>query len=109
MSLPSFDVIRPRTQHAAVDELARYGAEVQMVAGGTDLIPSMKQGLFAPRVLLDLKSVRELDFICFDAESGLEIGALARITSIVQSDLIAQCFPALHEAAKTIASPLLRN
>jgi hypothetical protein len=78
-------------------------------AGGTDLIPSMKQGLFAPPVLLDLKGIRELDFIRFDAGGSLAIGALARITTIVDSPVIAQHFPVLHEAAKTIASPLLRN
>ncbi len=109
MSLPSFEVIRPRTENAAVDALARYGAEVQMVAGGTDLIPSMKQGLFAPRVLLDLKLIRELDFIRFDPEEGLSIGALTRISTIVASRVIAEQFPVLHQAAKTIASPLLRN
>jgi 4-hydroxybenzoyl-CoA reductase subunit beta len=109
MSLPSFEVIRPGTQHAAVDALARYGPELQMVAGGTDLIPSVKQGLFAPRVLLDLKPIRELDFIRFDPEQGLAIGALTRISTIVASRLIADQFPVLHAAAKTIASPLLRN
>jgi len=109
MSLPSFDVIRPRTTGAAIDALARYGAEVQIVAGGTDLVPSMKQGLFAPRALLDLKPIRELDFIRFDPEEGLSIGALTRISAIVASRIIAEQFPVLHEAAKTIASPLLRN
>src|SRR3989441_12992206 len=109
MSLPCFQVIRPTTLDAALDALARYGADVQMVAGGTDLIPSMKQGLFAPTTLLDLKGIRELDFIRFDPEQGLAIGALARITTIVDSPIIARRFPVLHEAAKTIASPLLRN
>jgi len=109
MSLPAFEVIRPQTLDDAIEALGRYGEDAQMIAGGTDLIPSMKQGLFAPRVLLDLKSVRELDFISYDAERGLEIGALARITAVVQSDVIARHFPVLHEAAKTIASPLLRN
>jgi len=109
MSLPSFEVMRPRTVHAAVDALTRYGSEAQMVAGGTDLIPSIKQGLFAPRVLLDLKPIRELDFIRFDPEHGLSIGPLTRISAVVASRLIAEQFPVLHEAAKTIASPLLRN
>lgn len=109
MSLPSFEVLRPRTLDAAVEALGRFGADAQMVAGGTDLIPSMKQGLFAPPVLLDLKGIRELDYIRFDPERGMEVGALARITTIVDSPAIAKHFPVLHEAAKTIASPLLRN
>src|ERR1043166_7915149 len=109
MSLPPFEVIRPRTLDAAVDTLARYGMDAQMVAGGTDLIPSMKQGLFAPKALLDLKGVRELDYIRFDPECGLALGALTRITTLVNSRVLAELFPALHAAAKSIASPLLRN
>lgn len=109
MSLPSFEVVRPRSLESAIDALARYGADAQMVAGGTDLVPSMKQGLFAPRVLLDLKGLRDLDFIRFDPDRGLEIGALTRITPIAESPVLARYFPVLHEAAKTIASPLLRN
>ena len=80
-----------------------------MIAGGTDLVPSLKQGLFSPRALVDLKGLRELDFIRFDPERGLEIGALATIAAIAASPLLASQFPVLHEASRTVASPLLRN
>jgi 4-hydroxybenzoyl-CoA reductase subunit beta len=109
MALPSFEVVRPRALDAALEALDHYGADAQIVAGGTDLIPSMKQQLFSPRVLVDVKPLRGLDFIRYDPEKGLEIGALTRITAIAESPVIAQHFPVLHEAVKTIASPLLRN
>ena len=109
MSLPSFQLIRPRTVETALESLAQYGPDVQPVAGGTDLIPSMKQGLFAPKVLLDLKALRELDFIRFDPPQGLAIGAMTRVSTIVSSRIISQQFPVLHEAAKSIASPPLRT
>ncbi|HEV2178107.1 MAG TPA: FAD binding domain-containing protein [Terriglobia bacterium] len=109
MSLPAFEVTRPRTLDAAVEVMTRYGADAQIVAGGTDLIPSMKQGLFAPKVLLDLKGLRELNFIRFDRERGLEIGALATISALANAEIIERLFPVLHAAAKTVASPLLRN
>lgn len=109
MSLLPFDVLRPRTLDRALEALGRYGAEAQVVAGGTDLVPSMKQGLFAPRLLIDLKAIHDLDFIRFHPGRGLEIGALSRITPIAESPLVKRLFPVLHEAAKVIASPLLRN
>jgi 4-hydroxybenzoyl-CoA reductase subunit beta len=80
-----------------------------MIAGGTDLVPSMKQGLFSPRVLVDLKGLRELDFIRFGPDRALEIGALTTISALAASPDVAMHFPVLHEAAKTVASPLLRN
>jgi 4-hydroxybenzoyl-CoA reductase subunit beta len=109
MSLPSFEVVRPKTLEAALEALDHYGLDAQIVAGGTDLIPSMKQQLFLLRVLVDIKPLRELDYIRYDAERGLEIGALAKITSIAESTAIRRHFPVLSEAARTIASPLLRN
>ncbi len=60
MSLPEFKLLRPRTVAEAVDLLARHAPEVQVIAGGTDLIPSMRQKLFAPQYVLDIRGVREL-------------------------------------------------
>lgn len=109
MSIPSFELVRPRTLEAAIEALGRYGPECQILAGGTDVVPSLKQRLFAPRVVLDIKPLRELDDIHYNPEEGLVLGALTRISMLARSALIAQHFPVLREAAKTIASPLLRN
>jgi 4-hydroxybenzoyl-CoA reductase subunit beta len=109
MSLPPFEVLRPWNLDAAVIALGRFGLDIKLVAGGTDLIPSMKQGLFAPKVLLDLKGLRDLGFVHFDPERGLTVGSLTTISALTDSPLIARHFPVLHAAAKTVASPLLRN
>ena len=109
MSLPPFEVLRPWNLDAAVAALGRFGVDAKLVAGGTDLIPSMNQGLFAPRVLLDLKGLRDLCFIRFDPERGLTVGALATISALTDSPVIARHFPVLHAAARNVASPLLRN
>jgi 4-hydroxybenzoyl-CoA reductase subunit beta len=108
MSLPSFQLLRPHSLDEAVALLATHAPEVQIIAGGTDLIPSLRQRLFAPRCLLDLRLVRELRGIVPHAQ-GLAIGALTTLTEIERSREIAQRYPALHEAAKTVASPVLRN
>jgi 4-hydroxybenzoyl-CoA reductase subunit beta len=109
MSLPAFDVVRPRTLDSAVETLRCYGVDAQMIAGGTDLLPSIKQGLFGPRVLVDLKGLRELDYIRFDPEQGLELGGLTTIARLANSPMVARQCSVLHEAAKSVASPLLRN
>jgi len=108
MSLPEFKLLRPRSLAEAVDFLAKY-ADTQIVAGGTDVIPSMKQRLFTPAWVIDMRRIAELRGIRSLAGQGIEIGALTTLTEIEQSELIRRDYPVLYEAAKTVASPILRN
>jgi len=108
LSLPDFKLLRPRTLAEATDFLGRH-AGLQIVAGGTDLIPSMKQRLFTPACVIDIRRIGELRGIRVIPGQGIEIGALTTLTEIERSDLIRRDYPVLHEAAKTVASPILRN
>ena len=80
-----------------------------MLAGGTDLIPSMRQKLFEPEYVLDLRGVSALRGISPLAGGGVEIGALTKLREIERSDFLRQNYPVLTEAAATVASPVLRN
>jgi 4-hydroxybenzoyl-CoA reductase subunit beta len=93
----------------AVGYLARYGAGIRVLAGGTDLIPSMRQKLFEPEYVLDIRQIGELRGICPRSGNGVEIGALTTLTSIERADFLRRRYPVLTEAAATVASPLLRN
>ncbi len=108
MSLPSFQLLRPRTVNETMGFLARYLGETKIVAGGTDLLPSMKQKLFTPRYLLDLRSVAELSGITA-VDGGVSIGALTPLSVIEHSALIRRDYAVLYEAARTVASPVIRN
>jgi 4-hydroxybenzoyl-CoA reductase subunit beta len=109
LSLPPFRLLRPRTVEEAVGHLAKHGAGIRVLAGGTDLIPSMRQKLFEPEYVLDIRHIAELKGIRPRSENGVEIGALTTLTSIERSDFLQQHYPVLTEAAATVASPLLRN
>ena len=108
MSLPQFKLLRPRSLDEAVEYLGKHQANVRVLAGGTDLIPSMRQKLFEPEYVLDLRAVRGLREIKQQAE-GVEIGALTTLRSIEHSKLLREHYPVLTEAAATVASPVLRN
>jgi 4-hydroxybenzoyl-CoA reductase subunit beta len=108
MSLPTFQLLRPQTLDQAVALMVRYNGEVKVVAGGTDLLPSMKQKLFTPGFVLDLRGVVELRGIRKSAD-GVEIGALTSLTEVEHSEIIRREYPVLYEAARTVASPVLRN
>jgi 4-hydroxybenzoyl-CoA reductase subunit beta len=109
VSLPEFKLLRPRTVAEAVELLAKHAPDLKVIAGGTDLIPSMRQKLFAPKYVLDIRGIRELRGIRPLAGGGVEIGALATLTEIEHSDFLRQHYPVLVEAGATVASPILRN
>src|SRR5947209_7851032 len=109
MSLPTFKLLLPRTLQDAVSHLARYGGNIQVLAGGTDLIPSMKQKLFTPAYVMDIRGIDELRGIHVVPGTGVEIGALTPLSTIEYSEFMRRNYRVLYEAAITVASPILRN
>lgn len=109
MSLPQFRLLRPRAIDEAVAYLASHAGNIRVLAGGTDLIPSMRQKLFEPEYVLDLRSISDLRGIRPQASGAVEIGALTTLSAIEKSAHLRQHFPVLTEAAATVASPVLRN
>ena len=109
MSLPVFKLLRPRSVQEALGHLARYAGRIQILAGGTDLLPSMGQKLFTPELVLDIRGIEELQKIKVVAGVGVEFGALVTLSAIEDSDYIQRHYPVLREAVKTVASPILRN
>ncbi|HZQ25321.1 MAG TPA: FAD binding domain-containing protein [Terriglobales bacterium] len=108
MSLPEFKLFLPRTLDEAIAFLAKHGGDIRVLAGGTDLVPSLRQKLFEPRYVLDLRHVAELKGVR-TTERGTEIGALTSLAAIERSQWLRQQYPVLTEAAVTVASPVLRN
>jgi len=109
LSLPAFKLLRPRTLRQAVDYLARHGNDLMILAGGTDLLPSMKQKLFTPAYVMDIRGVEEINGIYVRTGAGMEIGALTPLSAIEDSEAVRRSYRVLHEAAMTVASPILRN
>ena len=109
MSLPQFKLLRPRTLDEALDGLAKHSGNIRVLAGGTDLIPSMKQKLFEPEFVLDLRGISALRGIQPLNDGSVEIGALTTVRGIERSEYLNQRYPVLTEAAATVASPVLRN
>jgi 4-hydroxybenzoyl-CoA reductase subunit beta len=109
LSLAQFKLLRPRTAEEAIGYLAKHGGKTRILAGGTDLIPSMRQKLFEPEYALDIRHIAELRGIRMQPGNGVEIGALTSLTAIERSGFLRRHYPVLTEAAATVASPLLRN
>ncbi len=106
----SFNHVNARTIDDARSLLDRYKDKAVLNAGGTDLLGVLKDEILPdyPELVINIKTIPGLDAIEEDDE-GLTIGALAKLSHIAGSDLIKACYPVLAEAARSVATPQIRN
>src|SRR2546427_2530419 len=108
--MKKISVYRPTTIEEAQQMLSMHGTDAAVYAGGTDLLIRLKNRLKqAPAYLVDIKKINNLRYIKEDAQGGVQIGALTKLTEIAESDLLAKKYPMLVQAVKMISSPELRN
>jgi xanthine dehydrogenase YagS FAD-binding subunit len=94
--------------HTLDEVFALLAPGAALIAGGTDLVARMQEGLARPERVIDLKRVAGLDAIDLTT-NGLALGALARIADIAGQAEIGARWPALAQACQAAASPPLRN
>lgn len=99
----AIDLLRSAPPFEDPDEAARP------IAGGQDLLTTMKEYIQRPSRLVNLKNIRGLNHIEGDGRRGLRIGALVTLSQIEEHPEIKRHFPGLAEAAHSIASPQIRN
>ena len=104
--MKSFEYATPRTVDEAVEQLADKWGETEVLAGGTDLVTCLKQGLTAPARVVSLKAVKGLKGIS-SAKGALTIGAMTTMGELADNADVQKHFPSLATAAKNIASPQL--
>lgn len=97
---------------ASVEEAVSFLMEPGTVAmgGGTDLLGVLKDGLLPeyPGQVVNLKNIPGLNRI-EEQEDGLHIGAAATLRDVADSPVVGSRWPALQTAAKSVATPNLRN
>ncbi|PPQ40543.1 4-hydroxybenzoyl-CoA reductase beta subunit [Rhodoblastus acidophilus] len=105
-ALPDFRLHRPAT----LDEAVRLKAQIEhpaCVAGGSDILVNLRRGLAKPGDLIDLSGLRDLDAIERIGDE-LWIGALTTLARLTRDGAVAAAYPALAEAAATVAGPTHR-
>jgi CO/xanthine dehydrogenase FAD-binding subunit len=108
MLLPKFEFHEPTTVDEACRTIGELGEKMKILAGGTDLFVNMKKKLLAPDHLVSLDRITSLAQL--DASNGkLRIGPCVKASEIAESDVVKSDFPALHEGASKLGSPLIRN
>jgi CO/xanthine dehydrogenase FAD-binding subunit len=108
MTLP-FRYMRPRQLSEAFDILGRFGPEASMLAGGTDLMVGLRKGRIAPRVVVDLKRIADLEPGISARDGRVRIFAPTPLTDVIADRRVNEHFPALVQAARTVGSVQIRN
>jgi len=108
LRLPEFTLTRPESLDAALALFAEHGEAALPIAGGTDLVPNMKHGLFEPKVLVSLADVAEMHGVSETDDGGVRVGAMTTLASLAVHESI-QRYPVLAQAASLIAGPQLRE
>ena len=107
--MKNFEYLEPTTVAEACALLKQHGGETKVFAGGSHLTILMKQGLYQPKALINIKKIPELCGIKYDAAEGLTIGALVTHREIETSALVREKFPVLSDAEKEVANIRVRN
>jgi carbon-monoxide dehydrogenase medium subunit len=105
---PVFEYLRPATIPEAVSLLQLHGDDAKILSGGQSLIPMMKLRLARPAWLIDINHIPGLAYIREDGDY-LKIGGLTREADVEDSDLIRSKYPIVHDTARVIADPQVRN
>ena len=105
---PKFDYAEASTTEEACYLLSQYEGSAKLVAGGTDLLVAMRRQKIAPQHVINIKTIRDLDYIHYDGKS-LRIGALSTLNDIETSPLVRERFPLIASSAHLIGKPQIRN
>ena len=102
-----FEYHRPASLAETFDLLDRYGDDGRLLAGGQSLVPALNLRLAAPRAVIDINRIPDLDAIRVTGE-GLVIGAIARQEVLERSPLVREHAPLIASALPHVGHSAIR-
>lgn len=97
------------TLDEAIAILTRLGPGAKVLAGGTDLLPQIKEHVVEPPALLALGPIPEMQALEASPDGSLRIGALVRMRTIERSPRVLGRWAAVAQGAKLVGSVQIRN
>ena len=104
------DYVSPHSVREATEVLAERGENARMLAGGTDVLILLREGVLDNvNFVVDVKSIPELNEITYDPETGLTLGAAVPCYKIYNDDAVAKAYPGLIDAASLIGGTQIQG
>ena len=98
---------RPETLGEAI--AAMRATDARALAGGTDLVPQLREGRRRALRIVDLKHIPEMTAIMVLPDGSVSIGAAASATAVARHAAIAAGYPAVAESAQLIGGVQVQN
>jgi carbon-monoxide dehydrogenase medium subunit len=106
---PRFRYEAPTTIEEAMGLLAEGAGDAKILAGGQSLIPLLKLRFASPSLIVDINSIQGLDYLEFETDGSIRIGALCRHAALERSEELKVKQPVMAAAAALVADPIVRN
>jgi len=106
--MKSFEYAAPKTLKEATELLSANWGETEILAGGTDLVTSLKQHIVSPNRVVSLRNISDLKGIEIEAKA-VRIGAMTTLGELAENKSIKTQFPSLVTAAQGVGSPQLMS
>jgi xanthine dehydrogenase YagS FAD-binding subunit len=106
--MKNFSMAEPGTIEQVTTFLSKKRERSFLLAGGTDLMGEIKDDIIEPEIVVDLKSIPGLSYIR-EEKDEVHIGAMTSLAELAENPLIKDDYAGLHAAAKSVATPQLRN
>ena len=103
-----FEFAEPQSVEEAVQLLTEESSGAEVIAGGTDLLSELKDGLRKPRRLVSLAGIEELGGVRLQT-NGVRLGASVTLARLVDDERLSSEYPILGQAARSIATPQIRS
>lgn len=104
------DYVSPRSVKEATEHLAERGEGARILAGGTDLLIQLREGAMDNvNLVVDVKSIPELNEVTYDPQAGLTLGATVPCYKIYNNDAVAKAYPGLIDAASLIGGTQIQG
>jgi CO/xanthine dehydrogenase FAD-binding subunit len=104
-----FELATPGSVDECLKLLGQRGPAAKLLAGGTDLLPQMKNGLLKPGRVIDLSGVADLRVLQPDDGRGFRVGAAVTARQIERDARVRSLYPALAESGALVGSIQVRN
>lgn len=102
------DYCLPASPEEAISLLARHEGQALIIAGGTDLLPDMRKGKRAPRCLVDITRIRELQRIEV-SQGQVQVGAAVTFAELAAHPYLQAHVHALVDAARSVGAVAIQS